>query len=248
MKQWQHITGTTLALAVSLSLAAQDQPKGGGGRPAPRGTDRVVQNQAPPPQSRPQSQPRPSAVPGNQFVAPRIVDRPATTDQQREANRPGRLHPFGARAGDWLRQYKDVPVDQQEKALGNDPSFQRLPADRQEKLRERLRQFNTLSPEKKDQLLDRMEKFETLPPEQRKRLHDIQEQMRQLSEERRQMVRRAFHQIKGMTPEQRQEFFGSGRFTNMFTEEEKQILRGLVEIEATPELAEPNPGDPSSED
>jgi hypothetical protein len=52
-------------------------------------------------------------------------------------------------------------------------------------------------------------------------------------------VRRAFHQLKGMSPEQRQSYLGSERFQNIFTPEEREILRGLNEIEGTPELAEP---------
>lgn len=234
-------------MAVSLGLAAQDQPKREAGRPAPRGTDRDVQNQAPPPQARPQqpqARPDPGRLPRNQFVQPNTMDRPAG-EQQRESRR-GKLHPFGARAGDWLRQYKNMPVDHQEQELSNDPNFRRLPAEKQEKLRERLRQFNNLSPEKQDQLLDRMEKFETLTPEKRQQLRGIQERMRQLPEDRQQRVRRAFHAIKGMNADQRTSFLGSARFTGQFTPEEQEILRGLTEIEDTPELAEPN--DPRSED
>lgn len=227
------------AVAMSLSLAAQDQPKRGAGRLAPRTEQNQGQRSQPPPSS---------PVPRSQFASPRPVDRPPVTEQQRDANRPFKLHPFGARAGDWLRQYKDVPVDQQEKALSNDPGFQRLPAERQEKLRERLRQFNSLSPERKDQLLDRMEKFETLPPEQRQRLRSLQERMRQLPEERQQEVRRVFHQLKGMSHEQRHAFLGSERFQSVFSQEEREILHGLTDIEGTPELAEPNLGDPRSED
>jgi hypothetical protein len=230
------------AAAVTLSLAtAQDNPKREGKR------SRAQENAQP---SAPAAQPSqdtqgPSRVPRNQFVNPQTADRPPMGDQQGRG-RPGSLHPFAPRAGDWLRQYKNVPVDQQERALTNDPSFQKLPADRQEKLRERLRQFNALPPEKQDRLLDRMEKFETLPQEKRQRLRGIQERLRQLPDDRQQKVRHAFHQLKGMSAEQRQSYLGSDRFQSLFTPEEQEILRGLNEIEGTPELAEP--ADPRKND
>ncbi|HUR37649.1 MAG TPA: DUF3106 domain-containing protein [Terriglobales bacterium] len=262
MKQLRNISMMTAAAAMTFALAAaQDAPaaKNDGKQRSSRVQDTVQQTpqRQPAPQSSPsqsQSQGN-SRVPRNQFVSPTIMDRPAVNpnqtignqDQMRDmGRRGGRLHPYGARAGDWLRQYKDVPVDQQERALTSDPSFQRLPADQQEKLRQRLRRFNNLAPEKQDQLLDRMEKFETLPPEQRQRLQGLQERMRLLPEDRQQKVKRAFHQLKGMSPDQRQSYFGSDRFQTVFTAEEREILKGLNDIEGTPELAEP--GDPREND
>jgi hypothetical protein len=181
------------------------------------------------------------AMGGQPGVVPRRgrfeIEQALIVQQRRGGSQ--RLHPFGPRAGDWLRQFKDVPPDQQERALTNDPNFQRLPADRQDKLRERLKQVNSLSPEKKEQLLDRMETFETLPPEQRQRLRAIQDRMKQLPEDRQQRLKRAFHFIKGMNPEQRQSFFGSARFTGQFSVEEQELLHGLIDIAGSPELAEP---------
>src|SRR3954470_7185980 len=56
---------------------------------------------------------------------------------------PNRNAPPGKRhAGDWLRRYQNLPPQDQEKALSNDPQFQSLPADRQSNLRNHLRSFN----------------------------------------------------------------------------------------------------------
>lgn len=230
-----------MAGTLSVALAAAQEPakRGDEKRSRTKQTQAAPTNQAPP-----ANQAAPSRLPRNQFVPAGTMDRPPMKDDQHHEGKRGRT--FGPRAGDWLRQYKDVPVNEQEKALSNDPSFQRLPAERQDKLRDRLRKFNNLSPEMKDRLLDRMEKFETLPPEQRQRLQAIQERMRQLPEDRRQKLRSAFHQLKGMTPEQRAAYFGSERFQSVFSDEERDILRGLTDIEGTPELAEPP--DPRSED
>jgi hypothetical protein len=47
------------------------------------------------------------------------------------------------RIGDWLEAHKNLPPDQQEKALENDPGFKKLPPARQAALRERLRNMNS---------------------------------------------------------------------------------------------------------
>jgi hypothetical protein len=245
VKKSRKITVLAVAGAISLFASAQDKPKTDkeGRSSTPRAERLEQQNTQPanvnPQNTQPQPQnqvrppsTRPDVAPNNQYLP----------SNRRGQNSPMRLHPFGPRAGDWLRQFKDVPPDQQERALTNDPNFQKLPSDRQDKLRRQLHQFNNLPDDKKEQLLDRMEKFETLPPEQRQRLRAIQERMRQLPDDRQQRVRRAFHFVKGMTPEQRQNFFASSRFSGQFNSEEQEILRGLVEIEGTPELAEhPDP-------
>lgn len=249
MKKSYSITVWALVGALSVTLAAQEPKRARGAdedkRTRPRDAVRQEsQPSAPPPAAQPAPD-RPQRIPQSQFVPARPVDR-LPSDRMRGRRDPTQLHPQGPRPGDWLRQFKDVPEDQQERALTNDPAFQRLPAERQQQLRQRLQRFNDLSPYEKERLLDRMEKFEALPPEQRQRLQAIQERMRQLPDDRQQRLRRAFHQLKGMSPEQRRDYFGSNRFQERFTQEEREILKGLTEIEDTPELAEPP--DPRSED
>src|ERR1700745_45169 len=70
-------------------------------------------------------------------------------------------------AGDWLRQYKDLPPEEQERALSNDPTFKKLPLARQQILRERLQHFSSLPPQRQIQILNRMDTWEHLTPEQK---------------------------------------------------------------------------------
>src|SRR5882724_9144506 len=60
---------------------------------------------------------------------------------KKEANGPAPRKP-GPHAGDWLRSNKDLPPDQQERALRNDPQFKKLPPQKQEQLQQRLQRFN----------------------------------------------------------------------------------------------------------
>src|SRR5947209_5936322 len=72
-------------------------------------------------------------------------------------NRPADRQKQNPKMGDWLQGHKDLPPDQQQKLLENDPNFQKLPPARQAELRERLRKFNSLSPEQRDRALQRMQ-------------------------------------------------------------------------------------------
>src|SRR5437879_11202671 len=64
---------------------------------------------------------------------PRAQQR-AERREERQAVRPPQ--PPAHHAGEWLRQHKGVPPDQQQKALESDPQFRNLPPERQQRLRE----------------------------------------------------------------------------------------------------------------
>jgi hypothetical protein len=131
--------------------------------------------------------------------------------------------------GQWLRKYNNLPPEQQEQMLKQDPDFQKLPADAQQRLLERLRRFNQKSPEEREKTISRMERFEQLTPEQRQRLQGFQQQLRELPEDRRDQVRKAFRHLHNMTPEQRQQAFNSPRFKQMFNDKEQALLKSMVE-------------------
>ena len=63
------------------------------------------------------------------------------SNQKARANHPVQ------RLGEWLESHKNLPLDQQEKALENDPNFKKMAPTRQNALRDRLRKFNSLTPE-----------------------------------------------------------------------------------------------------
>ena len=72
------------------------------------------------------------------------VPRPPQATQGRAQVRQPPLQ--GHHAGQWLRQYKDVPLDQQRRALQNDPQFRRLPPQQQQRYIQRLQDFSRRSP------------------------------------------------------------------------------------------------------
>jgi hypothetical protein len=189
------------------------------------GTDSFAQDQPLKPSERKRQ--RSGQIPGNRLTPDRQGGPGRVAP---DTNEPDGRRRTGPRAGDWLRRYKDVPPAEQDKALANDTRFQGLPPEKQDALRDRLREFNSMSPEKKEKLLDRMSKFESMSKEQRERLQDLHQRMHQIPEGRRTAVRDAFREVRDMSPEQRQRFFGSDRFRTGFSDSEREILKGLAEI------------------
>jgi len=132
--------------------------------------------------------------------------------------------------GEWLQRYKDMPPDQQEKQLMNDPLYRRLPVERQQQLMQRLHNFNNLPPNQRDMLVDRMRKFESLTPEQQHQLRQLNENLQQLPGQRQGAVRDALRRMNSMGPEERERIFNSPRFQSMFNPNEIGIIRGLSGI------------------
>lgn len=150
---------------------------------------------------------------------------------------------FSPKAGDWLRKFKDLPAAEQESALNNDPDFQRLPHRRQQELREHLRRFNNMPPEQQQRLLDRMAKFQAMTPEHRQRMKQLQERLHDMPEPRRRVVRKAFRHMMGMPPEERRKVLESDRFKQLFSEDERELIRGLADLEIDHGGHEPPPQD-----
>jgi Protein of unknown function (DUF3106) len=140
----------------------------------------------------------------------------------------------GPHFGQWLRRNESLPPDEQLKKLEQNPDFKNLPEERQRRLRERLQNFNSLPPEKKDRILQRMEVYEHLTPDQQQRVHEMFRQFRDLPQDRRRQLNQAFLQMQGMTPEQRQNLLNSPEYRNNYSDQERELLRGMSTIGVTP--------------
>src|SRR5437588_7934196 len=118
--------------------------------------------------------------------------QPANTPPtQNKGPQPNGQHAGSPRHGDWLRKYKDLPPDQQMKALENDPNFKKLPPERQEKLRQRLAQFNNLPPEQREKIVKRMRNFENLTPAQKMQARELAKRYQGVPPEGRQKMPQA---------------------------------------------------------
>jgi hypothetical protein len=153
-----------------------------------------------------------------------------------QSSRPIQSRP--GHAGQWLNQHRDLPPDQQKRALDSDPQFRRLPAQRQKQLQDRLQRFDRLPPEQQQRVLNRMETWEHLTPQQKQQARGLHSQMQQLPPERRHAVQNAINALRGMPPQARQQAIESGRFSQL-SPQERELLNGASQLPLAPSEANP---------
>jgi hypothetical protein len=167
----------------------------------------------------------------------------AQAQRPQRAPRPPQGRPEAAgHAGDWLRRYKDLPPAEQERELQNDPNFRRLSPQQQQHRLQQLHQFSDLPPQQQLRMLNRMETWEHLTPQQKQQARQIFGQMQQLPPDRRRSVRTAIRDLAAMPPQQREQIINSERFKGMFSDQEREMMRGATRLPLAP--AEGGEGEP----
>ena len=166
------------------------------------------------------------------------------TPQKNSTQKARSNHP-AQRLGAWLESHKNLPLDQQEKALENDPNFKKMAPARQNALRDRLRKFNSLSPEQRDLAIKRMNFWASLSREQHEQIRDANQKLQTLPPERRVAVHKALRHLRRMDPQQRQQVMQSDRFKTLFSDQEQGILKELAVI--NPEAGAPEQGSSPSQ-
>ncbi|HEV7220853.1 MAG: DUF3106 domain-containing protein [Terriglobales bacterium] len=156
---------------------------------------------------------------------------PARAPQTRMENRQPPMQ--GHHSGQWLRQYGDVPPDQQRRVLQNDPQFRRLPPQRQQQLQQRLQDFSRRPPEQQQRILNRMETWEHLTPQQKQTARQMHSQFQQLPPERQQVLKNAIQALRAMPPDARQRAIQSGRFSQ-YSPQERELLNGALQLPLAP--------------
>lgn len=171
------------------------------------------------PQAPPGSPPMNAGPPGSPQVP---------NSYQPHLNGPGPHH------GDWLRKYMALPPAQQEKQLQQDPSFRSLPPQKQDQLLDRLRNFNSQPPEQKAKILNRMETFEHMTPAQQATARNLFQRYRNLPDDQRSKVSQAYRRLRGMPPQARNQLLSSDEFRNGYTDDERDLLRGMTDLNVEP--------------
>ena len=166
--------------------------------------------------------------------SPTVNGAPPASAQRSAGNYQPHLNGPGPHRGDWLRKYMALPPEQQEKQLEQDPSFRSLPSEKQNHLLDRLRNFNSQPPEKKAKILDRMETFEHMTPEQQTAARNLFQRYRSLPDDQRSKVSQAYRRLRGMPPQARNQLLSSDEFRNDFTDDERDLLRGMTDLNVEP--------------
>jgi hypothetical protein len=179
----------------------------------------------------PKPEPHVSAPQTRASTPPQHVGRPAQPGLQQQGH-----------AGDWLRRYKDMPPAEQERALQNDPAFRHLPPAQQQVLQQRLQHFSNLPPQQQLRMLNRMETWEHLTSEQKTQARQLFGQYRQLPPDRQRQVSTAVRDLRAMPPDQREQVIDSPRFKGVFSDQEREMIRGASKLPlAPPEGGEAGP-------
>jgi Protein of unknown function (DUF3106) len=172
--------------------------------------------------------PPPAPAPKQNNPAPQIS---ATPNSQGDSNGYGfHLNGPGPHRGDWLRKYGSLPPSEQEQKLQSDPAFRSLSPDKQSRLMERLKKFNNQPPEKKAQILNRMETYEHMTPQQQEAARSLYSQYRGLPDDQKSKINQAYRRLRGMPPSAREELLNSPEFRNNFTDDERNLLRGMADL------------------
>ncbi len=148
---------------------------------------------------------------------------------------------MGPHISQWLKKNQHLSLQDQEKALANDPEFQKLPPDKQDHFKGLLRDFNSKPPEQRERMLQRMDRFEHLTPEQQDQARKIWMQVRQMAEDQRRHFRQGMRQLTETSPEQRQNMIDSEDFRSRYTDEERGLMKQFVDLNVLPERNEPEP-------
>jgi len=149
-----------------------------------------------------------------------------------QPNSYGGRQPYnGLHLQDWLSRNQNVPVQDQERQLHNDPSFKRLPQGDQQRLTQQLRSVDRMPEQQRDRRLARNEMLERLSPEQRLNINRSGREWSALPSDRQMQMRRAFQDLRGVPLDQRQTVLNSSRYQDMFTPRERGILSDFLKVE-----------------
>ena len=171
-----------------------------------------------------------SAQPAGAGVHPRYPPPPQSTAPSTVPAQPQYTPPHqfyrgqGPHNGDWLRNTMQLPPQERQKKLEQDPRFRQLPPQRQQELLHRLQAFDAMPLQEQQRVLNRMEMIEHLPPEQQRRAHALFDEFRTLAPQHKQMMRQTLRQMRTMSPDARLHFLGSPQIRSLYSPEEVRML------------------------
>jgi hypothetical protein len=154
---------------------------------------------------------------------------------------PGRPFPpgMGKKASgprqNLVEHLMSLSPEQQREFMREDPRFQRLPERQKENIQHRLEEYNRLPAAQREALRERYELFRQLTPEEQEQARALYRQWNQQPADRRLELRREFRHLRESTPEERKVRMESEPFRKRFSENERELLRGLVELLPAPE-------------
>jgi hypothetical protein len=140
------------------------------------------------------------------------------------ASRPGHL-------GSWLNQHQGMPLQDQERLLRNDPSFNHLAPAEQQRLVQQLHNLDQMPEAERERRIARAEMIEHMSPQEQMQFREAGRQLSALPPDRQVMVQRAFHDLGSVPLDQRATMLNSAQYQHNFSPQERNILSNLLRAE-----------------
>jgi Protein of unknown function (DUF3106) len=140
----------------------------------------------------------------------------------------------------WMDRHSNLPVEQQQRALQNEPGFHDLPQQTQQRMLDRLSRLNNMPPDQRRRILERNEALEHMNPAQRQQVRGAMQQLGALPTDRRRAVAHAFRELRDMPASQRQSMLNSDSFRSQFSDTERGTLSNLLAVEPLLPVQHPN--------
>jgi hypothetical protein len=114
-----------------------------------------------------------------------------------------------------MSRHQGMTLEQQEKALEQEPGFRELPVPTQQRMRGRLAELNEMSPEQRQRIIEHTEAMERLSPVQRAEVRHAMQQWGSLPPDQRRAVGRSFRELRQLPPDQRMNVMFSQQYAWM---------------------------------
>lgn len=161
-----------------------------------------TQQEAAPIERRPQpAAPAPPQGGGSRSPTPRGPAAPVPQAEQQPGEPHGAIR--GAHLAEWMNQHSGMSLEQQERALEQEPGFKELPKPTQERMQGRLAQLYEMSPLQRQRIIEHTEAMERLTLEQRSEVRGAMQQLSALPPDQRKVVARSFRELRQLPPDQR---------------------------------------------
>jgi hypothetical protein len=79
-----------------------------------------------------------------------------------------------------------------------------------------------------------METFEHMTPEQQTAARSLFQRYRNLPDDQKSRVSQAYRRLRGMPPQARNRLLSSDEFRNGYTDDERDLLRGMTDLNVEP--------------
>jgi hypothetical protein len=122
-------------------------------------------------------------------------------------------------------------VQDQERMLRGDPTFNRLAPAEQQRVMQQLHQVNQMPEEQRQRRLARAEMIERLSPQERMQINLSNRRWASLPPERQALMKNAFRDLRAVPLDQRQTVLNSSRYQGVFSPEERGILSDFLRVE-----------------